>query len=88
MKKMKLIAGIVSVAAVGTVLWSMPAIAETGDSGREARDKWPGADNYAPRETSTASTATGLPEPGTLALLALGLGGLGGAALRRRRAKA
>lgn len=91
MKKISLIAGIASIAAMSTVLWSIPAAADECPScGRAAHDNWPGSDNYAPREDTTnqVGTVAGVPEPGTLALFALGLGGLGGAALRRRRAKA
>jgi len=88
MKKISVVAGIASIAATAAVLWSMPAVADPDSVLHEAHDKWPGADNYTPREWSrdpasgSSQSATGTPEPGTLALLALG--GLGLAARRRK----
>jgi hypothetical protein len=95
MKKVSLIAGVLSLAAMTAALWSMPAVADESCSSceRVAHDKWPGADTLRDNETNNTSSdqqtgATGVPEPGMLALFALGLGGLGFAALGRRRARA
>jgi hypothetical protein len=97
MKKIALIAGLSSVAAMTAVLWSMPAAADddmSPSADRALHDKEPGqAGDFADRETNTGGDtssqtgASGVPEPGVLPLLALGLGGLGFAALARKRAK-
>lgn len=89
MKKLSLIAGVTALAAVAGILWSVPAAADMcgmAPCARAAHDKWPS--ERAKSDNDSDDMATGVPEPGTLALLALGLGGLGISALRRRRVKA
>jgi PEP-CTERM motif-containing protein len=78
MKKVTLIAGAASLAAVAAVLCSAPAFA----GGREAaHDNEPGA------RFDSATPSVSAPEPASLGLLALGLSGLGLVPLRRRRNK-
>jgi len=93
MTKKPLIAGLTSVAAMAAVLWSMPAAA--GMASYLAHDKWPshlkqagcpnpddinGHDGDGDCDDSPA----GVPEPGTFALLTLGLGSIGLQLIRRR----
>src|SRR5215475_2392766 len=88
MKKLSLIAGVTALAAVTGVLWSVPAAADMcgmAPCARAAHAKWPVNRSGSIKADDADDAATGMPEPGTMALLALGFGGLGLSALRRKR---
>jgi hypothetical protein len=95
-----LIAGLASVAAMAAVLWSLPAAAAMGSAVYQPHDKWPGPVRQASTSSTCPDpddigppdgdhdcddrVRSDAPEPGTLALLALGLGGIGLGRIRRR----
>ena len=92
MKTITKIAGMASIAAAAAVMWSVPvsAMPRCGSSAcAEVHDRWPGrpSTNINRNTQDTPGTARGVPEPGLLPLLAVGLGGVGFLALRRKRAK-
>ncbi len=92
MKRIIKVAGMASIAAAAAVMWSMPASAfQCGSSAcAQVHDRWPGRPtmNLTRNTQDTPGTARGVPEPGILPLLAVGLGGVGFLALRRKRVKA
>ena len=93
MKRISLIAGAASVAAVAAMMASAPvsAAAMCGSSAcAVVHNRWPGRPvslSLSNPRPSQSSTAAGVPEPGVLPLLALGLGGIGFLAIRRKRAQ-
>jgi len=91
MKRFTRIAGLIAVATVASAVWSLPASATMCGSSACAvvHNRWPGRPvvNLQPTQPSQTSPS-GVPEPGLLPLLALGLGGVGFMALRRKRLQA
>ena len=90
MKRITLIAGMASVATVAAVMWSVPAAAESmcGSSAcAVVHNRWPGRPIADQNTRPSKSTPSCVPEPGMIPLLALGLGGVGFLALRRKRAQ-
>jgi hypothetical protein len=91
MKRITKIAGVASIVAAAAVMWSVPASALSCGSSAcaQVHDRWPGRPSVNINHNTNATTAaTGVPEPGVLPLLAVGLAGVGFLALRRKRANA
>lgn len=91
MKRITLIAGLASVAALTSVAWSVPASATMCGSSACAvvHNRWPGRPVVNAQISHPSQTSpSGVPEPGVLPLLAFALGGVGLVALRRKRAQA
>jgi hypothetical protein len=91
MKRIILVAGMASVAAGAALLWSVPASASVtcGSSAcAVVHDRWPGRPVSNQNIRTNQPSPSGVPEPGVLPLLTLGLGGVALIAFRRKRAQA
>jgi PEP-CTERM motif len=92
MKKVTFIASLASLGAVAAVLWTVPASAASTDCSagcttHDAQDRFPGRYERTGGDDDDSAPTASVPEPGTLALLALGLSGLGITGLSRKRTK-
>ncbi len=90
MKRVTVIAGLASVAALASVAWSVPAAATMCGTSACAvvHNRMPYRPVINQDTHPSQTTPSGVPEPGVLPLLAFGLGGVGLIAFRRRRARA
>jgi PEP-CTERM motif len=92
MKRIIKIAGMAGIAATAAVMWSAPSVAAVTMCGSSAcaqvHDRWPGRPTTNLNRNTQDTNARGVPEPGIAPLLAIGLGGVGFLALRRKRAHA
>jgi len=91
MKRIIKIAGLASIVAATAIMWSAPAAALSCGSSAcaQVHDRWPGRPtSYNIQRPSATTPTSAVPEPGILPLLAVGLGGVGFLALRRKRANA
>jgi hypothetical protein len=90
MKRVTLIAGFASAAALTAAAWSAPAAATMCGSSACAvvHNRMPYRPVVNQQNNPSQTSPSGVPEPGVLPLLAFGLGGVGLLAFRRKRVKA